>query len=47
MSRKSLILCLVALAVMTAAVAAAVFALYKDTPSNVPEEGRYMLGVSL
>ena len=43
MSRKSLILCLVALAVMTAAVAAAVFALYKDTPSNVPEEGRYML----
>ncbi|MBR5568625.1 MAG: hypothetical protein IKW27_07770 [Bacteroidales bacterium] len=43
MSRKSLILCLAALAIMTAAIAAAVFALYKDTADDAPEEGRYLL----
>lgn len=43
MSRKSLILCLAALAVMIVAVAAAVFVLYKDAPDAVPEEGRYLL----
>lgn len=43
MNRRSLILCLVALAIMAVAVVAAVFVLYKDSSENVQVEGRYEL----